>query len=201
MIGELLERGVVRIVGADLDESRVRAVRARFPEADILVETVARGDDSVLATECDIVAPCAVGATLNPETIPRLRASIVCGAANNQLADTERDGRALQERGVVYVPDFLANRMGIVNCANEQYGVFDGDPAVHAHLLRDTPFGGYQRTCEVLRRAADMGTTSADEAQRLADELLAEPHPIWPHRGWQIVQSLIDDGWENQRDD
>lgn len=50
------------------------------------------------------------------------RASIVCGAANNQLADPENGDRGLCERGITYVPDFVANRMGIVNCANEQVG-------------------------------------------------------------------------------
>ena len=59
---------------------------------------------------------------LNPETIPTLRAPILCGAANNQLLDEARDGAALAERGITYVPDYVCNRMGIVNCANEQYG-------------------------------------------------------------------------------
>jgi hypothetical protein len=84
--------------------------------------------------------------------------------------------------------------MGIVNCANEQYGVFANDPAILAHLERDTPFGIYQRTLEVLRRAAETGTTSAEEAERLADELTLEPHPIWPGRGRAIIESLVGSG-------
>lgn len=195
MIGDLRARGVVRIVGADVDPERVGAVSRLHPGAPLDLRVVAPGDASVMATPCDVLAPNAVGACLNPETIPGIRAPIVCGAANNQLADTRRDAAALKARGIVYVPDFLANRMGIVNCANEQYGVFEGDPAVHAHLEREPPFGIYRRTLEVLGRAADNDTTPAEEAERLADELADEPHPIWPDRGRRIIEHLAAAGW------
>jgi leucine dehydrogenase len=68
----------------------------------------------VLSEAVDIVAPCALGAVLNDETIPRLRCRVVCGAANNQLRE-ERHGEALAARGIFYVPDFVANAGGIVN--------------------------------------------------------------------------------------
>jgi glutamate dehydrogenase/leucine dehydrogenase len=70
----------------------------------------------------DCVAPCAFGGVLDDATIPRISAKVVCGAANNQLADPAVHDELLSARGIVYVPDFLANRMGIVNCANEAYG-------------------------------------------------------------------------------
>jgi len=194
MVGDLLKRGVGRILGADVDSGRIEEVRRLYPAAPFEGRAVSPGDASILAAECDVLAPNAVGACLNPETIPTIRAPIVCGAANNQLARTKRDAAALKERGVVYVPDFLANRMGIVNCANEQYGVFEDDPAILAHLERDTPFGIYQRTREVLRRAGETDTTPAEEAERLANELTLEPHPIWPDRGRQIIEGLVERG-------
>ena len=171
MVGELEARGVGRIVGVDVAPERVDEVRRHYPEAPLELAAVEPGDVSVLATPCDVLAPNAVGAVLNPDTIPQIRAAVVCGGANNQLAATRRDGAALKARGIVYVPDFLANRMGIVHCANEPYGVFEGDPAVQAHLERDTPSGIYQRTLEILRRAEASGSTPAEEAERLADEL------------------------------
>ncbi|HEX9736489.1 MAG TPA: Glu/Leu/Phe/Val dehydrogenase dimerization domain-containing protein [Thermoanaerobaculia bacterium] len=202
MIGELTARGVGGIVGADVDAERLDAVRRRHPETPLELAAVAPGDASILAAECDVLAPNAVGAVLNPETIPTIRAPIVCGAANNQLAETRRDAAALQARGVVWVPDFLANRMGIVSCANEQYGVFEGDPAVLAHLDRDAPHGIFRRTSEVLRRAEESGTTPAEEAERLAGELAGEPHPIWPDRGRQIIDDLVASGWgDNGREE
>lgn len=198
MIEALLERGVARIVGTDIDAVRVEAVAARFAGAPLELAAVARDDRGVLAVPCDILAPNAVGGILDPDSIPGIRAPIVCGAANNQLAVPARDAEDLRARGIVYVPDFLANRMGIVNCANEQYGVLEHDPVIAAHLDRDTPYGVYRRTLEVLGRAAERGTSTHHEAAALADELLAEPHPIWPHRGRQIIEALVAEGWDRR---
>lgn len=198
IVEALLERGVAQIVGADIDPRRIEAVRAAHPGAPLIVERVDPGDHRVLTQACDIVAPCAVGAVLGPETIEGLRAPIVCGAANNQLTRPSRDGAALRARGIVYVPDFLANRMGIVNCANEQYGVISPDPAIDAHLRRDTPFGVYRRTLEVLRRAESSGRSTHEEAERLATDLMAEDHPLWPGRGRQILASLRTGGWADE---
>lgn len=195
MVEELLARGVARITGNDLDEGRIAALERRFPGAPLTLRPAPAGDASILAEPCDVLAPNAVGAVLNPDTIGRIRAPIVCGSANNQLARPDRDGAALLARGIVYVPDFLCNRMGIVNCANEQYGVLPDDPAIAAHLDRETPYGVYQRTLEVLRRSAESGRSTHEEAARLADELLAEPHPLWPHRGRRIVDYLVRSGW------
>jgi glutamate dehydrogenase/leucine dehydrogenase len=136
-----------------------------------------------------------VGAILNPETIPSIRTRIVCGAANNQLEDPKRDAEALRKKGILYVPDFLANRMGIVNAANEQYGRMENDPAIHAHLDKGTPWGIYKRCMDVFARSKASGRTPADEASDLADELSQAPHPIWGHRGQEIINYLVRSGW------
>ncbi len=197
MVAELLDRGVAHIFASDIDADAVRAARTAFAESKAKVEIVQceRDDWSVLTRECDILAPNAVGGILNPDTIAGIRAPIVCGAANNQLAELERDALALQDRGIVYVPDFLANRMGIVNCANEQYGVFAGDPAIAAHLDRDNPDGVFQRLSSVLSRADESGRPPAIEAALLADELAGELHPVWGNRGQAIIEHLISGGW------
>jgi len=80
--------------------------------------------NDVYEAPVDVYAPCALGATLNPMTIPQLRCSVVAGAANNQLLDEARDGRALQERGILYVPDFVANAGGIINISIEKSGSY-----------------------------------------------------------------------------
>jgi glutamate dehydrogenase/leucine dehydrogenase len=196
MISPLLERGVARIIGADVDTHAVEQARKQHGDERFEARLVAPDDHSMLGQLCDIVAPNAIGATLNPTTIPTIEARIVCGAANNQLEDPARDAAALAARGVVYVPDFLANRMGIVNCANEQYGSFEDDPAIVDHLSRDAPTGIFLRTVTVLERAAESGRTPADEAERLAEDLSDEPHPIWGNRGQQIIDALIRGDWE-----
>ena len=116
-------------------EERCAALATRFAGAPVSLRVVPAGDDSILDEAADIFAPNALGAVLNPRTIPRLKARIVCGAANNQLEDETRDDRALNDRGILYVPDFVANRMGIVNCANEQYGSLPDDPAISKQSL------------------------------------------------------------------
>ncbi|MEM8929795.1 MAG: Glu/Leu/Phe/Val dehydrogenase dimerization domain-containing protein, partial [Acidobacteriota bacterium] len=197
MLDTLFERGVAKVVATDLDADSVARATARFGDRiDARVQT--RDDRAIFATRCDILAPNAVGGVLDPETIPMLLSPIVCGAANNQLADPSRDAELLKQRGILYVPDFLANRMGIVNCANEQYGVFDDDPVITAHLDREQPTGVFRRCLEVFERATHRDSTPAEEASKLADELSDEPHPLWGHRGWQIITHLIDAGWDRQ---
>lgn len=193
MAGELVERGVSNIVGVDIDLAAVQSVKEQWPTVD--ARLVAPDDVSIFAHRCDVLAPNAVGASLNPKTIPQITAPIVCGAANNQLEASPRDARLLHEQGVLYVPDFLANRMGIVNCANEQYGVFEGDAAVAAHLDRDVAHGVFRRCREVFERAAESGRTTAEEAETLADELSQEPHPIWGDRAREIMSHLVRSGW------
>lgn len=83
--------------------------------------TVISADD-VYSLPVDVYAPCALGGTLNPDTIPMLNCSIVAGAANNQLLDEQRDGQALVDRGILYAPDFVINAGGIINITQELEG-------------------------------------------------------------------------------
>ena len=124
-----------------------------------------------------------------------LRCAVVCGAANNQLLDDRRDDRLLAERGIVYVPDFVANRMGIVNCANEQYGHIPGDPAIERHLGREWDNSVFVITRRVLEKAAKDGITTAAAANHLADDLAREPHPIWGDRTRGIIAGLVAGRW------
>lgn len=88
--------------------------------------------DRILSTECEILAPCAMGGVLDDRTVPQLACRMVCGAANNQLADDDASV-ALQARGIDYVPDFVANAGGIIAIAEERGGF---DPS-HAAALAD----------------------------------------------------------------
>ncbi|MCA9695642.1 MAG: Glu/Leu/Phe/Val dehydrogenase, partial [Myxococcales bacterium] len=196
MIGELLARDVASIVASDIAEERAAEVRAQFAGRPVEVVVTAPGDASILARPCDILAPNALGGVLNPETIPTIAARIVCGAANNQLLDDDRDGAALRARGIVYVPDFLANRMGIVYCANEQYGQVRDDPAIHRHFGRDWENSVYRVAIRALTLADAEDITTAAAANHLADALASELHPLWGHRGQAIIDGLIADGWE-----
>ena len=81
------------------------------------------GTNEILSAECDILAPCALGAILNPNTIPNLRCKAVAGAANNQILD-DASGLALKARGIYYAPDFVINGGGVINAAAEVDGPY-----------------------------------------------------------------------------
>jgi glutamate dehydrogenase/leucine dehydrogenase len=221
----LREHGVARVISTDLDPERCEALQRRFAGPDgsgaaasfTFTARVAGRDDSwILEQPADVFAPCATGGVLGPDTIPRLAAGIVCGAANNQLEDPERDDLLLHRRGVLYMPDFLVNRMGIVHCADEQYGyVGDEDPRIAAHLGSAPRASGaaagaaaadaadaadrwensiYNLSLTILAEAARRGEPPARVALRLAESRSREPHPIWGHRGAAIVRALTRPG-------
>jgi len=194
MIDELVQRGCARVIATEISEGRCAEVRARHSGSVVEIRHTASGDRSIFEEECDVLAPNALGGVLDPETIAMLKTSIVCGAANNQLLDDRRDDRLLADRGIAYVPDFVANRMGIVNCANEQYGNVGVDPAIERHYGREWDNAVFVVTKRVLERAAREGTTTAQAANSLADEACRVPHPIWGHRGQAIIDGLVRGG-------
>ncbi len=99
----------------DLDPARVAAARKAF-------HATPAHPDSIYSAAVDIFAPCAGGGILNPDSIPRLRAAIVAGSANNQLEDESRDSAALAARGILLAPDFILNAGGVIQLAAEWFG-------------------------------------------------------------------------------
>ncbi len=93
---------------ADINQSRLEEISAKYGA------TIFSGDDLYTA-DVDIYAPCALGATINDGTIYKIKAKVIAGAANNQLENEDTHGPILQERGIVYAPDFLINAGGIIN--------------------------------------------------------------------------------------
>jgi glutamate dehydrogenase/leucine dehydrogenase len=195
MIGELLARNVAGVVAADISERQVATAHARFATHNVELRHVSPDDTAIYGEPGDVFAPCALGGILNPQTIPLIAARIVCGAANNQLLDDQRDDQLLDQRGILYVPDFVANRMGIVSCANEQYGVLPGDPAVARHFDPNWDNSLAAVTTRVIARARAERITTTRAANALADELGREPHPLWPKRGLQIRAALQQQRW------
>ena len=118
--------------------------------------------DEILSLRADILSPCAMGAVLNSETIPGLRAKVIAGAANNQLA-TDADGLALKERGVIYLPDYVANGGGLISCEAEYHG--------HPREAVKTKVEGiFDTAIEILERADSEGIATSEAADRIAEE-------------------------------
>lgn len=101
--------------------------------------------DEIYSVECDVFAPCALGAVLNSSTIPMLNTPIVVGSANNQLKDLVADDDLLFERGILYGPDFLVNGGGLIQAASA-YDGGDMEQAInHIHDIYDLSMNIYQR--------------------------------------------------------
>lgn len=113
------------IIVADVHRANVKRAEENF-------DATVVGVGEILGTECDVLAPCALGNVLTATSIPHLKAKVVAGAANNQLG-TDEDGRLLLERGILYAPDYVINAGGIIAVANEYLGVGTRD-AVQAEV-------------------------------------------------------------------
>ncbi len=114
LVQHITEEGA-QVILNDINEKRLEELSKKY-NANVVL-----GDD-VYGLDIDIYAPCALGATLNDDTINQLQAKIVAGAANNQLANELRHGSLLQEKGIAYAPDFLINAGGIINVYAEVSG-------------------------------------------------------------------------------
>ena len=112
---EYLQKEGAKLILTDYYEDRAHDAAARFG-------AVAVGLDEIYDQDVDIYSPCALGATLNDETIPRLRCRVVAGCANNQLQNEHEHGPELVRRGIVYAPDFLINAGGLINVYSEVMG-------------------------------------------------------------------------------
>jgi leucine dehydrogenase len=198
LIRFLFEKNVKKIIACDIYPELKARLDQEFAANNFQSFIVSEDDVSIFEMECDILSLNATGAILNPRTIPLIKAKIVCGAANNQLEDSPRDDRALFERGITYLPDFLTNRMGIVNCADEQFGYLNNDPHFERHLQKDWEFSIYRMTLKVLRESQTGKKPPEKVALRMADKLSRENHPLFGHRGQQIINSLVEDRWHEQ---
>ena len=153
-VGEALVENLsnegAKVFISDINQNRLEEVRDRYN-----VE-IYEGNN-IYAEEMDIYAPCALGATINDHTLPLLRTKVIAGAANNQLADENKHGLLLKERGIIYAPDFLINAGGIINvyAELENYG--------KPEIIRKTE-NLYNTTLEILNNADAKGITTHQAA-------------------------------------
>jgi leucine dehydrogenase len=147
-----------RLSIADVDRSRADALAAETGGTVVSPE-------NVLFLEADVVSPCALGAILTEQTIARLKAPIVAGGANNQLA-TAADGSRLQKRGILYAPDYVINAGGIINVSTEYVG--DGGPELVRSRIEAIP----GRLEQIWAESASTGRDPASVADAMAQKLI-----------------------------
>ena len=157
-LAEFLHQAGAKLIVADVNGEKVARAVTELGAQAVSV-------DEILAADVDVVAPCALGATLNAVSIPALKARLIAGAANNQLA-TAADGDALQARGIMYLPDYLVNAGGIISVARE----YRGEGEETAVMTEVGQIRG--RVAELLDRVKTSGLTPAREADAWARSLL-----------------------------
>lgn len=148
-----------KVTISDISQERLQEVKSKY-------DVTIYGGSDIYSEEMDIYAPCALGATINDNTINKLRADIIAGAANNQLANELRHGTLLQERGILYAPDFLINAGGIINvyAELENYG--------KAEIMRKTE-NIYNTTLEIFENARQNNLSTHNAALNIAKDRIA----------------------------
>ncbi len=151
----LLHEDGAKLTVTDIDGAAVECVADEFGAEPAAPE-------AITGVEGEVFAPCALGAVINDQTIERLKAPIVAGSANNQLAEP-RHGIELMRRGVLYAPDYVINAGGVINISHEGPD-YDKQVAVeHVARIHDT-------LREIFGRAATTGVPTSEAADRLAEE-------------------------------
>ena len=155
-LAALLVKDGAQVFITDIHDDKLKAIKAEIPEVSIVKP------DAIYGLDVDIYAPCALGATVNDDTLKKLKCSVVCGAANNQLADEAVHGMAVMRKGILYAPDFLVNAGGIINCAWERKG-YNRKAA-----MRQTE-GIYDTALRIFKASADLDIPTYLAANQAAE--------------------------------
>jgi valine dehydrogenase (NAD+) len=163
LVGHLVEDGATVAV-ADVSERAVEAVRAAYPGVEVLADT-----DALVRADLDVFSPCALGHALTDEVVASLRATVVCGGANNQLAHPGTEAM-LADRGILFAPDYVVNSGGVIQVADELRGFSFERARAQAERILDT-------TAEVLSLAEEEKVPPAVAADRLAERRMDAARP------------------------
>ncbi len=147
---------------ADVDPLKAERAHREFGAAVVPL-------DEIFEVACDVVSPCALGSAMNDKTIPRIKAKIVAGAANNQLAEP-RHGDDLHARGILYAPDYAINAGGLINVAQEVLG-YD------AKLAREKTLKLYDTIWDIAERSAKLHAPTYRVTDIIVEEKLAAARP------------------------
>ncbi|MFC5284854.1 Glu/Leu/Phe/Val family dehydrogenase [Pedobacter alpinus] len=156
----LLRQENAKVYVSDINEDRLRKV-AKLYGAEVV------SNSSLFDLEFDIYAPCALGATVNAETITKMKCGIIAGSANNQLADEKADGQLLLEKGILFAPDYLISAGGLINSYSELYGYSKKRTMQLAENI-------YEATREVLKKSKTENIPTNIAANKIAEKRIAD---------------------------
>ncbi|CAG5080799.1 Glu/Leu/Phe/Val dehydrogenase dimerization domain-containing protein [Parvicella tangerina] len=159
LVGHLAKEGA-KIYVSDIHEPTLLEVAKKY-KAEIV------GKDEIYDLDVDIYAPCALGATVNDDTLERLKCSIIAGAANNQLAKEDIHGKKVMEKGIIYAPDFLINAGGVMNCYGEVAGVAQPQVMMMAENI-------YNTTLDIIESSQSSNRPTYEIANQKAEERIQQ---------------------------
>lgn len=152
----LLNKEKAKIYISDIFEDKIKNIASQY-------NVTVVGEDEIYDLDMDIYAPCALGATLNSNTISRLKCNIVAGGANNQLEEEKIHGKMLMERGIAYGPDFLINAGGVMNVYAEYLGGYNRE------VVYQWAEGIYDTCLKILETSENENITTHEAAMKLAE--------------------------------
>ncbi|MDZ7870415.1 MAG: amino acid dehydrogenase [Rheinheimera sp.] len=157
---EHLHKEGVKLIVSDINPAAVERAVSQFG-------ATAVGLNEIYAVECDVYAPCALGATINDDTLPQFKCAIIAGCANNQLKEA-RHGELLRQKGILYAPDYVINAGGIINVSMEirPEGYDEAQSTKQVLAIYDT-------LLTVFSRAAETGQPTNVVADLMAQEIIA----------------------------
>lgn len=160
LINYLVKEGAQVFVN-DIFEDKIAETTAKYGVQAITTEDLFNGS-------FDVYAPCALGATVNDETLNTMNVSVIAGAANNQLADELKHSARIKEKGIVYAPDFVINAGGLINVYAEYLGNYNQKSAM------EKTENIYSVILEVLNNASENNITSLEAAKKLAENRIQQ---------------------------
>ncbi len=160
----LLRTENAKVYISDINEERLGQIAQKYG-------AIAVANNNLFDLHFDIYSPCALGATVNTETINRLKCSIIAGSANNQLADEVVHGNMLLEKGIMYAPDYLINAGGLINCYSEIAGFNKKKTFQMAENI-------YEATRRVLQKSKQDNIPANEAANKIAEKRIEDIRKI-----------------------
>jgi leucine dehydrogenase len=176
LCGYLHEAGA-QLVVADIEDAKAQDMAQKHAAKVVPVS-------QIHAADVDVFAPCALGAILNDETIPQLKATIVAGGANNQLQNEDRHGRMLKERNILYAPDYVINAGGLINVYHELRGY-------NAEAAKRQATNIYNTILEVYKEADRQGIPTHKASDTVAERRIASIKAMANLRNTYDTQSWV----------
>jgi len=163
LLGHLIHAGM-EVIATDVSERTLQRLQKQYG-----LKTVQ--PHLIYEVECDIFSPCAIGGILNDQTVPKLKCKLVAGCANNQLEDEERHGKMLQDRGILYAPDFIINAGGVIQAIDELQGYKPERVSLKTERI-------YNRLLHIFEMARKEKILPMEAAIRYAESRIREIHKI-----------------------